>query len=85
MATETAIKPGHAVSLARFRADAIEERARLRAEQRDVIVELIGRYNPEAVVCAGIPVGHTRPQWIIPHGGAITVDGTARRVVADYS
>lgn len=63
----------------------VGERARLRAEQRDVIVELIDRYNPEAVVCVGIPFGHTRPQWIIPHGGAITVDGIARRVVADYS
>lgn len=62
-----------------------EERARLRAEQRDVVVELIDRYNPEAVVCVGIPFGHTRPQWILPHGGAITVDGTTRRVVADYS
>jgi muramoyltetrapeptide carboxypeptidase LdcA involved in peptidoglycan recycling len=62
-----------------------DERARLRAEQRDVVVELIGRYNPEAVVCVGIPFGHTRPQWILPHGGAITVDGTACRVVADYS
>ena len=61
------------------------ERARLRAEQRDAVAGLIGRYNPEAVVCAGIPFGHTRPQWILPHGGAITVDGTARRVVADYS
>jgi muramoyltetrapeptide carboxypeptidase LdcA involved in peptidoglycan recycling len=62
-----------------------EERARLRAGQRDVIVELISRYNPEAVVCAGIPFGHTRPQWIIPHGGTITVDGTLRQVAADYS
>jgi muramoyltetrapeptide carboxypeptidase LdcA involved in peptidoglycan recycling len=61
------------------------ERARLRAEQRDVVVEQIGRYNPGAVVCAGIPFGHTRPQWIIPHGGLITVDGQARRVTADYS
>jgi muramoyltetrapeptide carboxypeptidase LdcA involved in peptidoglycan recycling len=62
-----------------------EERARLRAEQRDVVAGLIGQYNPEAVVCVGIPFGHTRPQWILPHGGAITVDGSARRVVADYS
>ena len=46
-----------------------EERARLRAEQRDAVVELIGRYNPQAVMCAGIPFGHTRPQWILPHGG----------------
>lgn len=61
------------------------ERAGLRAEQRDVIVDVVGRYNPEAVVCTGIPFGHTRPQWIIPHGGVITVDGAARRVIADYS
>jgi muramoyltetrapeptide carboxypeptidase LdcA involved in peptidoglycan recycling len=61
------------------------ERARLRAEQRDVIVGLIGQYNPEAVVCVGIPFGHTRPQWILPHGGAITVDGSTRRVVAHYA
>ena len=46
---------------------------------------IIGRYNPDAVVCVGIPFGHTRPQWILPHGGTITVDGTARRVTADYS
>jgi muramoyltetrapeptide carboxypeptidase LdcA involved in peptidoglycan recycling len=62
-----------------------EERARLRAEQRDVVVEAISQYNPEAVVCVGIPFGHTRPQWILPHGGTITVDSTTRRVVADYS
>jgi muramoyltetrapeptide carboxypeptidase LdcA involved in peptidoglycan recycling len=62
-----------------------DERARLRAEQRDIIVEIVGRYNPEAVVCVGVPFGHTRPQWIIPHGGLITVDGAARRVSADYS
>jgi muramoyltetrapeptide carboxypeptidase LdcA involved in peptidoglycan recycling len=62
-----------------------EERARLRAEQHDIVVEAAGRYNPEAVVCVGIPFGHTRPQWIVPHGGAITVDGAARRVFADYS
>ena len=67
------------------RRPAAEERARLRAEQRDVIVEIIGRYNPEAVVCAGPPFGHTRPQWIVPHGGAITVDSASRRILADYS
>lgn len=59
------------------------ERAGLRAGQRDVIVDIVGRYNPEAVVCIGIPFGHTRPQWVIPHGGVITVDGAARRVIAE--
>jgi hypothetical protein len=50
-----------------------------------IVIEQIARYNPEAAVCVGIPFGHMRPQWIIPHGGTIMVDGTARRVVADYS
>ena len=61
------------------------ERARLRAEQREVVIDMVSRYNPEAVICVGIPFGHTRPQWILPHGGTITVDGAARRVYADYA
>ncbi len=60
------------------------ERARLRAEQRDVVANIIAGYNADAVVCVGVPFGHTRPQWILPHGGEITVDGSARRVFADY-
>ena len=60
-------------------------RARRRAEQRDAVIEVIGCYNPEAVVCVGVPFGHTRPQWVLPHGGTMTVDGAARRITADYS
>ncbi|PPF68763.1 LD-carboxypeptidase [Clavibacter michiganensis] len=62
-----------------------EERARLRAEQRDTVIEQIARYNPRAVVCVGVPFGHTRPQWILPHGGTMRLDGAARTVHADYS
>jgi len=61
------------------------ERARLREVQYETIIEQITRYNPDAVVCVGLPFGHTRPQWIIPHGGTVRLDGTARRVSADYS
>lgn len=49
------------------------------------MVEVIGRYNPDAVVCVGVPFGHTRPQWIVPHGGQVTLDGRQHRVHADYS
>ena len=62
-----------------------QQRARLRTEQRDTVVETVQLYNPDAVVCVGIPFGHTRPQWVLPYGGRMTVDGAARRVVADYS
>ncbi|GGK90776.1 LD-carboxypeptidase [Mangrovihabitans endophyticus] len=60
------------------------ERERLRTEQRDTVAEVINQYNPEAVVCVGVPFGHTRPQWILPHGGTITVDGARQRITADY-
>ncbi|GIE88357.1 S66 family peptidase [Actinoplanes regularis] len=60
------------------------ERADLRAQQRDTVVETVTRYNPQAVICVGVPFGHTRPQWILPHGGPVTVDGTERRITADY-
>jgi muramoyltetrapeptide carboxypeptidase LdcA involved in peptidoglycan recycling len=62
----------------------LEDRAAHRAAQRDVAVETIARYNPQAVVCVGIPFGHTRPQWILPYGGEVTVDGASHAVWADY-
>jgi muramoyltetrapeptide carboxypeptidase LdcA involved in peptidoglycan recycling len=62
-----------------------QERDAHRAEQRDVAIETISRYNPDAVICVGVPFGHTRPQWILPYGGDVTVDGVERTVWADYS
>ena len=62
-----------------------EERAAKRAEQRDVAIETVARYNPDAVVVVGPPFGHTRPQWIVPYGGEMAVDGTTQQLWADYS
>jgi muramoyltetrapeptide carboxypeptidase LdcA involved in peptidoglycan recycling len=61
-----------------------QERAAHRADQRDVAIETVRRYHPEAVVVVGVPFGHTRPQWVLPYGGTMTVDGADRRVWADY-
>jgi len=60
------------------------ERASHRAQQRDTAIDLVGCYNPDAVVCVGVPFGHTRPQWILPYGGEVTVDGAERKVWADF-
>ncbi|MBC7639576.1 MAG: LD-carboxypeptidase [Rhodoferax sp.] len=65
------------------RRDAVE-RAAHRDAQRDTALAVLGRYNPDAVVCIGVPFGHTRPQWILPYGGQVTVDGALQRVWADY-
>lgn len=60
------------------------ERERLRWAQAEAIMETVGEYNPDAVVCAGVPFGHTAPQWIIPHGGAVTLDPERGTVTATY-
>lgn len=58
--------------------------AALRAAQRDAVIEVVGRYNPDAVVCVGPPFGHTRPQWILPYGGTMVIDGATRTITAAY-
>jgi muramoyltetrapeptide carboxypeptidase LdcA involved in peptidoglycan recycling len=61
-----------------------KQRAAHRAEQRETALETVRRYNPDAVVVVGVPFGHTRPQWILPYGGPVTVDGAERRIWAEY-
>ena len=61
-----------------------ESRRAFRDEQRDAILEVVGTYNPDAVVCVGVPFGHTRPQWILPYGGEVTLDGAEQRLYADF-
>jgi len=61
-----------------------DEAELLRTAQRDVVIETVARYNPDAVVCVGVPFGHTRPQWIVPYGGELVLDGAQRRVFARY-
>ena len=60
-------------------------RAQRRIDQRDTVIEVVERYNPDAVICVGPPFGHTRPQWIVPHGGFMTVDGAEKTITADYA
>jgi len=61
------------------------ERQAKREEQRDTAISLVSSYNPDAVLVVGPPFGHTRPQWIVPYGGYMTVDGDSKRLYADYS
>lgn len=62
-----------------------DERASMRADQRDKAIETVHAYNQEAVVVIGPPFGHTRPQWIVPYGGTLTLDGASQRIFADYT
>ncbi|BFU47298.1 S66 peptidase family protein [Krasilnikovia sp. MM14-A1004] len=58
------------------------ERAEYRDDQRDAVLRALRDYHPGAMVVSGVDFGHTNPQWILPYGGSVTVDGPARRITA---
>ncbi|MBU2667572.1 LD-carboxypeptidase [Actinoplanes bogorensis] len=60
------------------------ERSRYRDDQREAVLKALAAYNPSAMAVFGIDFGHTSPQWILPYGGRMTVDGPNRSVVAHF-
>jgi muramoyltetrapeptide carboxypeptidase LdcA involved in peptidoglycan recycling len=59
-----------------------EQRTRYRDAQRAAVLRAVNDYHPEAMIVFGVDFGHTDPQWILPYGGTITVDGPGRRITA---
>jgi len=60
------------------------ERARFRGDQREAVLRATQRYNPDAMVVLGPDFGHTDPQYVLPFGGQMTVDGPNRRITVTY-
>ncbi len=61
-----------------------EEREQYRADQQAAILNALRSYNPDAMAVFNVDFGHTDPQWVLPYGGMITVDGPAGRIIAHY-
>jgi len=62
----------------------VAERARYREEQRAAVLRAVESYHPGAMVVFGVDFGHTNPQWVVPYGGRLTVDGPAQRIIAHF-
>ena len=60
------------------------ERTAFVTDQRDAVIGMLDRYRPDAVAVFGVEIGHTDPQWIIPYGGWMCVDGPARTIRVRY-
>lgn len=56
----------------------------LRAAHREAVLRAVAEYNEDLVVVLDVDFGHTGPQFVLPYGGRMTVDGTSRRVVAHF-
>jgi muramoyltetrapeptide carboxypeptidase LdcA involved in peptidoglycan recycling len=61
-----------------------EQRERFRADQQAAILRALALYNHDAMVVFNVDFGHTDPQWVLPYGGLLTVDGPGRRIIAHY-
>nr|WP_286166890.1 hypothetical protein [Arthrobacter sp. AQ5-05] len=35
-------------------------------------------------MCTGVPFGHTGPQWVLPYGGTMLLDGRQQTNTADH-
>jgi muramoyltetrapeptide carboxypeptidase LdcA involved in peptidoglycan recycling len=62
----------------------LDDRRRYREEQRAAVLRALRDYNPSAMAVFDVDIGHTDPQWVLPFGGAMTVDGPGRRIIAHY-
>ena len=62
----------------------VAQRVQFASDQRASIVRALDEYNPGVPTVFGLDFGHTDPQIVIPHGGAITVDGINRTVTVAY-
>ncbi|MHB2028145.1 MAG: S66 family peptidase [Acidimicrobiales bacterium] len=60
------------------------ERTIFRDDQEAAVLRAMQIYNPDAMVVYGPDFGHTDPQYVLPYGGLITLDGPARRLFATY-
>jgi muramoyltetrapeptide carboxypeptidase LdcA involved in peptidoglycan recycling len=60
----------------------VEQRQQYRTDQRAAVLRAFADYNPDAMIVFDVDFGHTDPQWVLPYGGELTVDGFARRVIA---
>jgi muramoyltetrapeptide carboxypeptidase LdcA involved in peptidoglycan recycling len=60
------------------------ERADYGARQRDAVLTAFDEYNSAIPIVFGVDFGHTDPQYVMPSGGEVTVDGVAHRIEILY-
>jgi muramoyltetrapeptide carboxypeptidase LdcA involved in peptidoglycan recycling len=49
------------------------------------VLRVVESYNPDLVVALDVDFGHTSPQWVLPCGGRVTVDGVSQVITAHFA
>ena len=61
------------------------EKAKYRADQREVVVAAIREYNKTIPIVQNVDFGHTDPQIVLPIGGSATLSPRDGSITFDYS
>ncbi|QDQ10914.1 S66 peptidase family protein [Streptomyces spectabilis] len=79
-----ALVMGRAKSWSFDRPNGPQERTRYALEQRGAVLRALGTYAPDTMAVFDVDLGHTDPQYVIPYGGVVRVDGRKRRITVTY-
>ncbi|WP_172387540.1 S66 peptidase family protein [Streptomyces sp. MNP-20] len=79
-----ALLMGRAKSWSFDRPNPPEERIRYAREQREAVLRALDAYAPDTMAVFDVDLGHTDPQYVIPYGGVVRVDGSQRRITVTY-
>ena len=60
------------------------ERIEFREDQEASVLRALDIYNRDALFVYGPDFGHTDPQYVLPFGGQMTIDGPAQRISVQY-
>ncbi|MFJ7042644.1 S66 peptidase family protein [Streptomyces sp. NPDC101112] len=61
-----------------------EDAERYAVGQREAVLRAMRLYAPDTTIVFDVDLGHTDPQVVVPYGGAVRVDGPARRITVTY-
>jgi muramoyltetrapeptide carboxypeptidase LdcA involved in peptidoglycan recycling len=61
-----------------------EAKAAFRREQREAVAQAFDEYGRKPLIVFDVDFGHTEPQFILPIGGTMRIDGPARRITVRY-
>ena len=79
-----AVLVGRAKAWAIDRRLAPEQKVAYVREQREAIQRALDEYHAGVPVIYNLDFGHTNPQWIVPMGGYVRIEGESRRIFARY-
>jgi muramoyltetrapeptide carboxypeptidase LdcA involved in peptidoglycan recycling len=61
-----------------------EEKAAFTHEQTEAVTKALSEYHPDVLTVFHLDIGHTDPQFVLPNGGQIRIEGRQKKITLVY-